>query len=221
MAKLSSENIVTLGSSLEHVHVPGRDLPNESDLIPHDEIEVGMGIHNEPGSHRVKATLDELIKSMLVQLLDQNDKERAFLKYNSSDKFVLFINNLGGVSTLELSGITAEVSLQLERDYQIKPVRTIQGTFLTSLNGMGFSISLLRLQDTGLGAGKSMLELLDAPSEAVGWAAPVQTSTWDNPSDATYDDNNSASDKETPSNLKGKFPTLNPTQVLGTNLTVL
>jgi dihydroxyacetone kinase len=116
---------------------------------------------------------------MLAQLLDPNDPERAYVKWNSSDKFVLFMNNLGGVSTLELSGITAEVTLQLDSDYGIKPVRTIQGTFLTSLNGMGFSISLLRLVDTGLGTGKSMIELLDAPAEAVGWAAPIHTSTWE------------------------------------------
>ncbi|KAL1956018.1 hypothetical protein VTO42DRAFT_7833 [Malbranchea cinnamomea] len=178
IAKLTSENTVSLGSSLEHVHVPGREIPE--DTVPHDEIEVGMGIHNEPGSHRVKATLPELVKIMLAQLLDQNDSDRAFLKWDKSDQFVLFINNLGGVSTLELSGITWEVTKQLERDYTIKPVRTIQGMFLTSLNGLGFSISLLRLVDTGLGPGKSLLDLLDAPAEAVGWTAPIQRSTWEN-----------------------------------------
>ncbi|OAX85514.1 dihydroxyacetone kinase [Emergomyces africanus] len=204
IAQLATNNIVSLGSSLEHVHVPGREIPdpNSDEMIPHDEIEVGMGIHNEPGSHRIKATGEELIKGMLVQLLDQNDKDRAFLKYSASDKFVLLINNLGAVSTLELSAVTAEVTSQLERDYQIKPVRIIQGTFLTSLNGMGFSISLLRLVDTGLGPGKSLLELLDAPAEAVGWSAPVPTSTWENQSDATYDSKKAAVAEETPSNLQ-------------------
>ncbi|PGH11259.1 dihydroxyacetone kinase [Helicocarpus griseus UAMH5409] len=204
IAKLTTENIVTLGASLEHVHVPGRQLPdpNSDELVPHDEIEVGMGIHNEPGSHRIKATGEELVKGMLKQLLDQNDEDRAFLKYSGSDKFVLLINNLGGVSTLELSAVTAEVTQQLDRDYQIKPVRTIQGTFLTSLNGMGFSISLLRLQDTGLGEGRQLLDLLDAPSEAVGWTASVQTSTWENRSDATYNTKKPVVAEENPSNLK-------------------
>ncbi|EEP80159.1 dihydroxyacetone kinase [Uncinocarpus reesii 1704] len=203
-AQLASHNVVTLGSSLEHVHVPGRVIPdpNSNEMIPNDEIEVGMGIHNEPGSHRVKATIEQLIQTMLKQLLDQNDKDRGFLKWGPSDSFVLFINNLGGVSTLELSGITAETNLQLQREYQIKPVRTIQGTFLTSLNGMGFSISLLRLADTGLGPGKSLLELLDAPAEAVGWAAPIQTSTWENQSDETFDGRRASSVHEAPSNLK-------------------
>ncbi|KAK2778460.1 hypothetical protein FQN52_006054 [Onygenales sp. PD_12] len=204
IAQLTTNSIVSLGASLEHVHVPGRQLPdpNSEELVPHDEIEVGMGIHNEPGSHRVKASGEELVRGMLVQLLDPNDKDRAFITYSPSDKFVLFVNNLGGVSTLELAGVTAEATLQLERDYNIKPARTIQGTFLTSLNGMGFSISLLKLTDTGLGEGRSMLELLDAPSEAVGWAAPVPTSTWDNLSDATYDTKKAVVAEENPSNLK-------------------
>ncbi|KAM5467423.1 dihydroxyacetone kinase Dak1 [Microsporum audouinii] len=170
-AQLANRNIVSVGSSLEHVHVPGRNMPDPSsdDLVPHGEIEVGMGI---------------------------------FLKYDHSDRFALFINNLGGVSTLELSALTAEVVLQLERDYKIKPVRTIQGMFLTSLNGMGFSISLLRLADTGLGAGGSFLELLDAPSEAVGWAAPIQTSTWDARRDDLLESANTPRAVEQPSNLK-------------------
>ncbi|EER25087.1 DAK1 domain containing protein [Coccidioides posadasii C735 delta SOWgp] len=201
-AKLVAKNVVSLGSSLEHVHVPGRETSDASEVIPEGEIEVGMGIHNEPGSHRVKNTLEELIQTMLKQLLDQDDKDRGFLKWDSPDKFVLFINNLGGVSTLELSGITAETILQLERDYHIKPVRTIQGTFLTSLNGMGFSISLLRLVDTRLGQGRSLLELLDAPAEAVGWAAPIQTSTWESQSDATFEGRRASSVQEAPSNLK-------------------
>lgn len=217
MAKLSTDNIVSLGSSLEHVHVPGRGLPDANELVADGEVEVGMGIHNEPGSHRVKATLEELVQTMLKQMLDQNDADRAFVKYDASDKFALLINNLGGVSTLELAGITAEFSLQLERDYQIKPVRTIQGMFLTSLNGMGFSASLLRLADTGLGAGRSMLDLLDAPSEAVGWAAPIQKSTWENTTDATMETRRSSSVKEQPSNLKLDPATLSKVLASGLN----
>lgn len=50
---------------------------------------------------------------------------------------------------------------------------------MTSLNGNGFSISLLRLVNTGLGKGRSMLELLDAPHEALGWPSVVKTGTWE------------------------------------------
>ncbi|KAL4779498.1 Dak1 domain-containing protein [Aspergillus varians] len=176
-AQLVNANLVSVGSSLEHVHVPGRE-PTD-DHIPHGEVEVGMGIHNEPGSHRVKANLVQLVETMLLQLLDHNDPDRTYITRTPEDKFVLLINNLGGVSTLELSGITDEVYRQLNESYQIKPERVIQGTFLTSLNGLGFSISLLKLADSGLGPGKSFLELLDAPAEAIGWAAPISPASWE------------------------------------------
>jgi triose/dihydroxyacetone kinase / FAD-AMP lyase (cyclizing) len=203
IAQFTNENTVTLGSSLEHVHVPGREVSSE--YVPEDEVEVGMGIHNEPGSHRMKSSsLPELVKTMLLQLLDHTDADRGWLKREAGDKFVLLVNNLGSVSTLELSGITAEVSLQLAKDYDIKPVRTLQGTYLTSLNGLGFSISLLRLADTGLGAGKSLLELLDTPTEAVGWAAPISKATWDkHASDGPVELKKVALAHDQPSNLKG------------------
>ncbi|KAL1976951.1 hypothetical protein VTN31DRAFT_3233 [Thermomyces dupontii] len=204
IAKLATENLVSLGSSLEHVHVPGREPPAASELIPHDEVEIGMGIHNEPGSHRAKNTsLPDLVRTMLKQLLDQNDPDRAYISYGPDDRFALMINNLGSVSTLELAGITDEVTRQLANDWGIKPVRTLQGTYLTSLNGLGFSISLLKLVDTGLGPGKSLLELLDAPAEAVGWAAPVQTATWEkHANDAPVKFKDSKSDEKATSNLK-------------------
>ncbi|KXG47289.1 Dihydroxyacetone kinase [Penicillium griseofulvum] len=182
LAQLANANLVSLGSSLEHVHVPGRGVPE--DTIPHGEVEVGMGIHNEPGSHRVKFDLVELVKSMLLQLLDHNDPDRCYVTRKPDDQFVLLINNLGGVSPLELAGITDEVYRQLRGDYQLNPIRVIQGTFLTSLNGLGFSISLMKLVDPGLGVKTTMLELLDAPAEAVGWSAPINTSTWENNRDA-------------------------------------
>ncbi|KAJ5832562.1 Dihydroxyacetone kinase [Penicillium riverlandense] len=200
LAKQANDNLVTLGSSLEHVHIPGRGAPD--DTVHDGEVEIGMGIHNEPGSHRAKFDLVGLVSIMLKQLLDKNDTDRNYLNRTPEDKFVMLVNNLGGVSPLELAGITDEVYRQLERDYQIKPARLIQGTFLTSLNGLGFSVSLLRLSDTGLGAGKSMLELLDAPAEAVGWSAPIPTSTWDNRSDAPVELKDSNLAEEKPSNLK-------------------
>jgi len=62
--------------------------------------------------------------------------------------------------------------------YGVTPQRIYSGTYMTSLNGNGFSISLLKLVNTGRGAGKSMLELLDAPCETNGWAAGIKPSTW-------------------------------------------
>ncbi|EMT65353.1 Dak1 domain-containing protein [Fusarium oxysporum II5] len=174
-AQLTADNLVSVGASLEHVHVPGRKVDTEGSLAA-DEVELGMGIHNEPGSGREKAELPDLVSKMLKQLLDTADKDRAFVDVNSRE-VVLMINNLGGVSVLELGGITAEVASQLESNYSIRPVRILSGTFMTSLNGLGFSISLLNVVSPDFEA-PSMIELLDAPSEVVGWSAPVQAGTW-------------------------------------------
>ena len=105
-------------------------------------------------------------------------QDRNFLNITNKDEVVLLVNNLGGVSVLELGGITNEVVEQLAKDWKIKPVRILSGTFMTSLNGLGFSVSLLKVTDTGLGAGSSMIELLDAPAEASGWSAAVSSETW-------------------------------------------
>lgn len=177
VGKLTADNIVSVGASLHHVHVPGRVPPNAADALAVDEVEIGMGIHNEAGSERAKVDLPELVETMLRQLLDTKDKDRAFLNVNSNE-VVLMINNLGAVSVLELGGITTEVVTQLEKTYNIKPVRVLAGTYMTSLNGLGFSISILNVVNTDIG-GPSMLQLLDAPSEASGWAAPIRKETWE------------------------------------------
>lgn len=211
LAQQVNKNLVSLGSSLERVHVPGRDVPKEDDtegVIPYGEIEVGMGIHNEPGSKRVKASLPELVKIMLAQLLDPKDEDRYYTDIKSSDKIVLFMNNLGATSMLEFAGATNEVVRQLKEDYGLTPVRVITGIFLTSLDGLGWSASILRLEDTGLGSGKSMLELIDAPAEAVGWAGTgVATGTWEGDNSAIFEHSADDTADTSKSNL-----TLDPAQ---------
>ena len=175
---MTAQNVVSIGASLSHVHVPGRSIPESSDEdLKSDEVEIGMGIHNEAGSEKVKSDLPGTIKTMLAHMLDPQDKDRAFLSVSGSDETVLLVNNLGGVSPLEMGGITNEVINQLGDTWSIKPVRILSGTYMTSLNGLGFSISLLRLVDTGL-EGNALLDLLDAPAEATGWSAAISTKTW-------------------------------------------
>ncbi|KAI0848621.1 dihydroxyacetone kinase [Daldinia vernicosa] len=184
VAKLTAANLVSVGASLDHVHVPGRAIgSNAAESLEYGEVEIGMGIHNEAGSGRKKVELPELVGTMLSQLLDQNDKDRAFLNVNSNE-IVLLVNNLGGVSVLELGGITAEVVKQLRSSWGIQPVRILSGTYMTSLNGLGFSISLLNVVNTDIG-GPSMIQLLDYPCEATGWSAPIQKTTWEAKNAAT------------------------------------
>lgn len=205
VAKQVAGNLVSVGSSMEHVHVPGRG-PMES-LMPVGDIEVGMGIHNEPGSQTIRASLPELIKIMLAQLLDPNDKDRHYVDIKANDQVVLFVNNLGGVSMLEIGGIVTELVKQLKESYSLTPVRVLAGTYLTSLNGLGFSASLLKLEDTGLGAGKSMLELIDHPAEAYGWAAPISIDTWNADNSKTMD--NTAANSSQAASSQSKL-TLDP-----------
>jgi triose/dihydroxyacetone kinase / FAD-AMP lyase (cyclizing) len=202
VGKLTADNIVSVGASLDHVHVPGRALPDpkSEENLDIDEVEIGMGIHNEAGSARAKVELPELVKRMLQQLLDSKDNDRAFLNVNSNE-VVLLINNLGSVSVLELGGITTEVVGQLEKTYNIKPVRVLAGTYMTSLNGLGFSISLLNVVNTNIG-GPSMIQLLDAPCEAAGWAAPIRKETWEAKSIQTREDSTVSGEETRPSGLK-------------------
>ena len=200
LAKQVAGNMVSVGSSMEHVHVPGRG--KMESYMPVGDIEVGMGIHNEPGSQTVQASLPDLIKIMLAQMLDPNDKDRHYVDIKQNDQVILFVNNLGGVSMLEIGGIVAELVKQLKESYSLTPIRVLAGTYLTSLNGLGFSASVLKLSDTGLGKGKSMLDLIDHPAEAYGWAAPISVETW-NANNTQTMDNAAASSQQaaTKSNL--------------------
>ncbi|KAK0720040.1 Dak1 domain-containing protein [Lasiosphaeris hirsuta] len=186
VARLVAENLVSVGASLEHVHVPGRAAPdlNSAERLE-GEVEIGMGIHNEQGSSREVIELPAMVQRMLTQMLDKNDEDRAFVNVNSNE-VVLLLNNLGGISVLEMGGILAEVVTQLDKSYAIRPVRILSGTYMTSLNGLGFSISLLNVVNTDIG-GPGMIELLDYPCEATGWSSPIQKLTWEEKNTATRD----------------------------------
>jgi len=170
VAQLAADNIVSIGSSLSHVHVPGREVTEDELAV--GETEIGMGIHNESGAEKVKSNLHDTVQRMLKHLLDQSDEDRAFLKISNQHDTVLLINNLGGVSPLEMGGITHEVVTQLSEQYSLKPGRILAGSFMTSLNGLGFSISLLKLSD------KSLLELLEAPSQSTIWPHAIDPQAW-------------------------------------------
>lgn len=202
VAGLVAENLVSVGASLERVHVPGRKVDQgDEEALGEGEVEIGMGIHNEVGSGRKVVELQELVRIMLNQLLDTKDRDRAFLAVNSNE-VVLLVNNLGGVSPLELGGITNEVVGQLRETWNIRPVRILSGTFMTSLNGLGFSISLLNVVNTDIG-GPGMIELLDAPTEALGWSANVRKETWEEKNSMVYNDKRVAGNEDAePSGLE-------------------
>ncbi|KAK9312415.1 Dak1 domain-containing protein [Lipomyces starkeyi] len=173
-AKEVGDNLVTVGVSLGHVHIPGRKV-EEDNIMADDEAELGLGIHNEKGCVRLQPIpiLTDLVKTMLDQLTDQTDIDRGYVDFSTAENVVLMVNNLGGLSPLELGAITYEVVGQLSA-LGLRPTRLFSGTYMSSLDGPGFSITLLKASD-------KILEYLDAPTKAVGFT-PGSVLTADSPS---------------------------------------
>lgn len=176
VGKLIGDNMVSVGVSLDKAHVPGKRAKDNADIAraPVD-MELGMGIHNEPGCARLNgpdAELPAVVSKMLAQMLDSEDSDRCFLPYSTTG-MILLVNNMGGMSVLELSAITAEVSRQLHKTYRKTIVRVYAGSYMTSLNAPGFSITLLNHVATGLT--EDLLTLLDYQTDTVGWHAPSAT----------------------------------------------
>ncbi|GME43890.1 Dak kinase [Neofusicoccum parvum] len=106
--KLGTEvnaQLATIGTSLDHCHIPGR---THHETIDQDACVLGMGIHNEPGLRKISPmpSPQDLIKEMLLYVLDPNDSDRAFVKFDPKDEVALLINNFGGLSNLELEALT-------------------------------------------------------------------------------------------------------------------
>ena len=180
VGRLVAENLVSVACSLGRVHVPGQTegaAAEELERLPLGTLELGMGIHNEPGCERLETELPGTVKKMLAQMLDPNDNDRAYVQIRSFNDVVLLINNFGGVSNLELGAITTEVWEQLNDDYHLRVVRVFSGVINGSLSGLGFGITLLRLVDTAVND-SSMLDLMDHPTEAPGWPGAIKAETW-------------------------------------------
>ena len=179
---LAKENVVSVAVSLSRVHVIGRpleDADEELQRLPHGTVELGMGIHNEPGCEQLTTDLPGTVQKMLSQLLDPDDTDRAYVSISKGDPVVLLINNFGGLSNLELGAISWEVAMQLDRNWGLRPKRVFASVFNGSLNGLGFGVSILKLVDTNGVSGRSLLELIDAPAQAVGWPQAIGRETWE------------------------------------------
>jgi phosphoenolpyruvate---glycerone phosphotransferase subunit DhaK len=124
-----------------------------------DEIEVGIGIHGEPGRRREKMTsADEIADVMLEAIVSD-------LPYESGDEVAVMVNGLGGTPISELYLIYGHVHESLEQR-GIKPVRSYVGEYCTSLEMAGASLTLLELDD-------ELVQLWDAPvhTAALRWGA--------------------------------------------------
>ncbi len=145
-------NVRTMGMALTPSTVPAAGKPGFE--LGDDEIEIGIGIHGEPGTHKGKlAEADEIVKMLL-------DKITADIEYGGKEVAVL-VNGGGGTPLMELFIVNNAVSNFLE-SCGCKIYKTYVGNYMTSLDMCGFSVSVLRLDDELKG-------YLDAPANAIAW----------------------------------------------------
>ena len=146
------DNVRTMGAAIEPCTVPAAGKPGFE--LAEDEMEVGIGIHGEPGTHREKIlTADEITDKLLDQIL-------ADIDYVGSEVAVM-INSSGATPLMELFIINNRVADVLA-EKGVKVYKTFVGEFMTSIEMAGFSISLLKLDDQLKG-------LLDAKADTPGF----------------------------------------------------
>ena len=143
------DNVRTMGAALAPCTVPAAGKPGFE--IGEDEMEVGIGIHGEPGTHREKLTpVNDIVDHLM-------DKILADIDYSGREVAVL-INGAGATPLMELYIINNRVADVLA-EKGIKVYKTMVGNYMSSLEMAGFSISLLRLDE-------ELKTLLDAPADA-------------------------------------------------------
>ncbi|KAF3216894.1 hypothetical protein TWF679_002731 [Orbilia oligospora] len=157
IAQKVADSVTTVGVSLDRCSVPGR---GGQEGLGGAELEYGMGIHNEPGVLRTNLTdLSSTVSKVLSYLLSPSSP----VSFHKQDTIAVLINNLGGLSILELNVIAQEVLTQLSNSPQQFTIsRKYIGSFMTSLDGPGFSITILKHDDEILG-------LLDEQTEVQAW----------------------------------------------------
>ena len=147
VAERVNANVRSMGLALTPCIVPHAGEP--SFTLAEDEIEIGIGIHGEPGRERIKLEpadrlVDRLIEPILVDL-----------PFSEADRVLLFVNGMGGTPLIELYLAYRRAAEVLEQR-GIAIARSLVGNYITSLEMQGMSITVLRLDD-------EMIELWDAP----------------------------------------------------------
>ena len=148
VAEKVNANVRSMSMAISPCTVPAAGKPGFE--LGDDEMEIGIGIHGEPGTHREPmAGADEIADKLLSKIL-------ADLDFDGSEA-ALLINGCGGTPLMELFIVNNHVQDVLA-ERGIKVHKTLVGNYMTSLEMQGFSISLLKLDD-------QMKELLDDPAD--------------------------------------------------------
>ena len=149
VAEKTIENVRSMGMSLSSCTVPAAGKANFT--LGDDEVEIGMGIHGEPGTHREKISSADQIAEYLVS------KILSDISIVTGDEVSVLINGLGSTPNMELYIVNKKVN-EILKDKGIKIHKTFIGEFMTSLEMAGCSISILKLDD-------ELKSLLDAKAD--------------------------------------------------------
>ena len=149
----ANSNIRTLGVALSPCILPEAGKPTFE--ISDDEIEIGMGIHGEPGIKREKLKSANLIVDDLLERIIKD------AKLNDKDQVSIMINSLGATPLEELYIISKRVNENLEKR-NIKNIKSYVGRYATSMEMAGMSITILKLTE-------NLKKYLFAPSECPFW----------------------------------------------------
>ncbi|MDI6028063.1 dihydroxyacetone kinase subunit DhaL [Corticibacterium sp. UT-5YL-CI-8] len=161
-AEAAARAVGTMGVALSGCTVPGVD--EASFDLGHREVELGLGIHGEPGVERTRLVSADAFTDRLIDAIVE-DKGLA-----AGDEVALLVNNLGATPTMELN-IVARRAFSRLSDKRIKVKRVLCGTFLTALDMAGCSLSLIKLD-------AARLARLDASANAPAWpASPLSSPT--------------------------------------------
>jgi len=147
----------SMGVALTSCTVPAAGKPTFE--LAEDEMEVGIGIHGEPGRRRVPlATAHEIAELLVEPILSDLD-------FTGGDGVIAFVNGMGGTPLLELYLMYAEVAAVLEKA-GVGIARSLVGPYITSLEMAGCSVTLVK-------ADEDLLRLWDAPvrTPALRWGA--------------------------------------------------
>lgn len=150
IAQRACDSIASIGVAMQTCNLPGQN--DEEGRIKGGHVELGLGIHGEPGASTVDSQNSQEIVASLVKSLRE--------KTGSQARLAVLINNLGGVSSLEMAILTKELvhsELKDQIDYLIGPAPLV-----TALDMKGFSLSAIVLNET-------FIKALQADVEAAGW----------------------------------------------------
>ncbi|MGF1663867.1 MAG: dihydroxyacetone kinase subunit DhaK [Kineosporiaceae bacterium] len=142
----------SMGMALTSCTVPAAGKPTFD--LPEDQMEIGIGIHGEPGRERVPLGPAREVAERLVEPV------LADLPFRSGDAVVCFVNGMGGTPLIELYVLYGEVAAILDR-HGVTVARSLVGPYITSLEMAGASVTLLRVDD-------ELLSLWDAPVRTPG-----------------------------------------------------